>query len=88
MAARDFESVSGLLPLVESAVLEAHRRLYEKDGRTWSRPIGYHWLHYEDPDPIERLKEGVERLRSSGVPLDQMAVEKACREAENMGFSI
>jgi hypothetical protein len=88
MQAQDFESVSGLLPLVESAVLEAHRKLFEREGRTWSRPVAYHWLRYEDPDPIERLKEGVERLRSSGERLDQEAVEKACREAEKVGFSI
>jgi len=88
MAGQNFEAISSLLPGVESAVLEAHRNLYEKEGRPWSRPIAYRWLRYEDPRPIERLREGVEKLARSGSRFDQRAVEKACAEAEKMGFSI
>ena len=86
MAAQDFETVGALLPLVEAAVLEAHRGLYEKQGRPWSRPIAYHWLRYEDPRPVERLSEGVEKLAGSGARFDHEAVEKACLEAEKLGF--
>jgi len=88
MAAQDFETVSPLLPAVESAVLDAHRNQHEKEGRPWSRPIAYRWLRYEDPRPVERLREGVEKLARSGARFDREAVEKACAEAEKLGFSI
>lgn len=88
MSAQDLASLAALLPLVEGAVLEAHRALYERDGRAWSRPIAYHWLHYEDPHPLDRLREGVEKLVRQGAAFDPAAVEKACAEAEKSGFSI
>jgi hypothetical protein len=88
MAAQRFEKVSPLLPAVEAAVLDAHRNLHERDRRPWSRPIAYRWLRYEDPEPIQRLREGVDKLARSGARFDQEAVEKACAEAEKLGFSI
>ncbi len=88
MAVQDFEKVSPLLPAVEAAVLDAHRNLYEKEHRAWSRPVAYRWLRYEDPQPIQRLREGVDKLAVSGARFDQEAVEKACAEAEKLGFSI
>ena len=88
MSAQDFAGVAALLPAVEDAVLKAHRETHEREGRPWSRPVAYRWLRYEDPRPIDRLKEGLERLEGLGARLDQEAVEKACAEAEKMGFSI
>jgi hypothetical protein len=65
MAAQPFETVTDLLPAVEKLVVDAHRRWYESRGlRDWSPPKAYHWLHYEDPDPIGRLSDGIERLAS------------------------
>ena len=88
MSAQDFAGVAALLPAVEDAVLKAHRETHEREGRPWSRPVAYRWLRYEDPRPIDRLKEGLERLEGLGARFDQEAVEKACAEAEKMGFSI
>jgi hypothetical protein len=54
-----------LLRAVEAIVVAAHRDWYEASGRTdWTEPKAYHWLHYEDPDPIDRLTDGVRRLLS------------------------
>ena len=88
MAVQEFEAISQLLPAVEAALLDAHRNLYEREGRHWSRPIAYRWLRYEDPEPVERLREGAEKLAGSGARFDPEAVEKACAEAEKWGFSI
>jgi hypothetical protein len=79
---------SRLLTDVEEIVIEAHQTLYESEGQEWSRPIAYHWLRYENPDPVERLKDGVERLRKRGVEFDANAVEKACVRASKKGFLI
>jgi hypothetical protein len=91
MSAQDFETISSgepsLLALVEDLVLKAHRELYESQGRPWSRPIAYHWLRYEDPQPVARLVEGVEKLDRLGAGFDAVAVEKACIEASRRGFS-
>jgi len=61
MAGQDFAELvkSRLLSDVEDIVVDAHRTLYESEGLEWSRPIAYHWLRYENPDPVERLKDGV-----------------------------
>ena len=88
MREQEFGSIAGLLPEVETIVLEAHRELYARQRRAWSRPAAYHWLHYEDPMPVDRLKEGVEKLRRRGARFDQMAVDKAGEAAEKQGFSI
>jgi hypothetical protein len=91
MATRAFAEVTGgnpsLLEQVERIVLDAHRRLYETHGRTWSRPVAYRWLRYEDPMPVQRLAEGVERLVGEGATFDSAAVDKACAEAVARGFS-
>lgn len=91
MARQPFADISegepSLLSQVEMIVIEAHRRLYEKDGRQWSRPMAYHWLRYEDPMPVERLLEGVEKLEVAGASFDDAAVEKACAEGVARGFS-
>jgi hypothetical protein len=91
MSGQEFASLAAgrpsLLEQVESIVLDAHRSLYEREGREWSKPIAYRWLHYEDPMPVARLREGVEKLRSADADLDAAAVDKACAEALKMGFS-
>jgi hypothetical protein len=52
-----------LLGAVEAIVVAAHRDWYSASGRTdWTEPIAYRWLHYEDPDPVARLADGVRRL--------------------------
>jgi hypothetical protein len=90
MAGQDFADLvrSGLLPQVEQIVLEAHRGLFAAEGRPWSRPIAYHWLRYEDPLPVDRLREGVKRLRRRGASFNLDAVDKACTEALKNGFLI
>lgn len=87
MSGQEFETLVGLLPAVEDAVLDAHHRLYAAEGRSWSRPIAYHWLHYEDPMPVERLREAVEKLARRGAEFDAVAVDKACKQAVSEGFS-
>jgi hypothetical protein len=91
MARQDFDSVSAgepsLLRRVEEIVIDSHRRLYESEGRPWSRPIAYNWLRFEDPLPVARLLEGVRKLRRRGVGINPDAVEKACVEAVKHGFS-
>jgi hypothetical protein len=67
MAARPFEDLlegdPSLLQQAERLLLEAHRCWYEALGRKdWSEPAAYQWLHYEDPDPVARLADGVRRL--------------------------
>src|SRR6266851_1775796 len=52
-----------------------------------AEPIAYRWLHYEDPMPVGRLTEGVQRLIGMGVDFDGDAVDKACAEARKRGFS-
>ena len=90
LAVQDFAELvsSRLLIEVEEIVVEAHRKLYESEGQEWSRPIAYHWLRYVNPDPVERMKDGVKRLRKSGALFDAKAVEKACVKASKKGFLI
>ncbi|HET7467095.1 MAG TPA: hypothetical protein VFL29_10535 [Candidatus Dormibacteraeota bacterium] len=91
MAGRPFAELAegdpSLLEQVERIVLDAHRRLSEAHGRPWSRPIAYRWLRYEDPMPVERLAQGVERLVEEGATFHSAAVDKACAEAVARGFS-
>ena len=77
---------SGLLKDVEEIVVDAHRRLYEAQGRPWSRPTAYRWLRYEDPDPVARLADGVRKLRKRGARFDAEAVDKACAKASEKGL--
>ncbi len=88
MEGRDFSElvVSGLIEQVEEIVVDGHRRLYERDGRAWSRHEAYRWLRYEDPAPVARLGEGVRKLRRRGVRFDAQAVDKTCVTASRMGF--
>jgi predicted RNA polymerase sigma factor len=88
MSTREFDDLveSGLLAQVEAIVVEAHRALHEKEGRQWSRPAAYHWLRYEDPAPVERLADGVRRLRRRGAEFDLAAVDKVCARASKQGF--
>ncbi len=91
MAVQPFGELAGgdpnLLELVERIVLESHRTWFEARGETWSRHAAYHWLRYEDPMPVERLQDGVERLVKEGATFDAAAVDKVCAEAVRRGFS-
>jgi hypothetical protein len=85
MARQDFASLveAGLLRDVEQLTVQAYL-----DGHPGaSRPEAYHWLRYEDPDPVSRLAEGVRRLRREGADFDAEAVDKACAEASKLGYS-
>ena len=90
MAAQDFgvltQGEPSLLRQVERIVVEAHRNVFEAKGRRWSEPSAYHWLRYEDPDPVGRLSEGLAKLRRRGAQVDDNAVDKACLEARRHGF--
>jgi hypothetical protein len=90
MADQDFAELvqSRLLTDVEDVIIEAHKKLYESEGLEWTRPIAYHWLRYENSDPVERLADGVKRLRKRGAKFDADAVEKACVKASKKGFLI
>jgi hypothetical protein len=91
MGLQDFTKVSqgepSLLRQAEEIVIETHRRLYETEGRNWSKPIAYRWLRFEDPMPVTKLHEGVRELRRRGAAFDSDAVEKVGREAVKDGFS-
>jgi hypothetical protein len=91
MARQDFAEITAgdpsLLRQVELIVLDSHRRLYLAKGKPWSEPIAYHWLHYEDAQPVERLAEGLRRLLRQRSTVDADAVDKACAEARRRGFS-
>jgi hypothetical protein len=91
MVRQDFANISAgepsLLRQVEEIVIESHRRLYESQGREWSKPIAYRWLRFEDPTPAARLQEGVKKLVRRAASFNPDAVEKACMEAVEDGFS-
>jgi hypothetical protein len=84
MAGQDFEALvaQGLLKEVEGMVVQAYLELYP--GRR--RPDAYHWLRYEDPAPVDRLADGVRRLRKQGARFDAVAVDKACNKASKLGY--
>ena len=85
MAGQDFEvlAAGGLLKEAEEIVVTAY--LVARPGS--SRHDAYHWLRYEDPDPVARLRDGVRRLRRAGASFDAEAVDKACVEAAKLGYS-
>jgi hypothetical protein len=91
MAVQDFSAIAAdddsLLRQVEAIVVDSHQRLYLSEGKPWSKPVAYRWIRYEDPMPVERLAEAVERLETMGATFDREAVEKACKEATGAGFS-
>ena len=84
MAEADFPSLvaGGLLKDVEEIVVTAY--LARHPGS--SRPDAYHWLRYEDPQPVERLADGVRKLREEGARFDPRAVDKACAKASDQGL--
>ena len=90
MAGQDFKTISAgepsLLRQVEDVVIESHRRLYEREGRVWSKPIAYRWLRFEDPMPVARLQEGLKELRRRAAEIDPDAVDKVCKDAVKHGF--
>ena len=90
MAEEDFGKLTAgepsILRRVEEIVIDTHRRLYQSEGRPWSKPIAYRWLRFEDPMPVVRLQAGVRQLRHREVSPDPEAVEKACKEAAKAGF--
>jgi hypothetical protein len=91
MARQEFTELTAgdpsLLRQVELIVLDSHRRLYVAQGKPWSEPIAYHWLRYEDAQPVARLADGLRRLLRQRVKVDAEAVDKACAEARRRGFS-
>ena len=85
MALQEFASLvdAGLLRDVEEITVRAYLAAHHGAAR----PDAYRWLHYEDPDPVARLAEGVRRLRREGATFDAEAVDKACAEASKLGYS-
>ena len=79
MRAQPFESVSSeLLTGVEGLVVEEHRVLFgEVLGQEWSRPRAYHWIRYEDPDPIGQLSLATERLDAEWARHPEAAARRA-----------
>ncbi len=77
---------SGLLRDVEQIVVDSHRVVNQELGKKWSPPDAYRWLHYENPDPIARLAEGVQKLRRRGGKFGAEAVDKACAKASKAGY--
>ena len=84
MAGQEFSTLvdSGLLKDVEEIVVAAY--LAAHPGA--SRAAAYHWLRYEDPDPVGRLSEGLAKLRRRGAQVDDNAVDKACAKAAKLGY--
>jgi hypothetical protein len=90
MAAQPFELLlkgdPHLLRAVEALVVDMHHRWSESSGRSdWSEPKAYQWLHYEDPDPVARLADGVRRLKSEIAPQPSM-VDSAVELARVLGY--
>ena len=80
MATRPFEELlegaPSLLQQAERLVVDAHRHWYEAaGGRAWTEPKAYHWLHYEDPDPVGRLRDGIRRL-GPAIQVDESRLER------------
>ena len=84
MGAQDFATLvrSGLLRDVERITVQAYLDAHPED----TRPQAYHWLRYEDPDPVAKLAEAVINLRKNGARFDERAVDKACAKAAQLGL--
>jgi hypothetical protein len=91
MGRQDFATLSAGEPSVlrqaEEIVIESHRRLYESEGRAWSKPTAYRWLRFEDPMPVQRLRDGLKELRGKAAEIDPEAVDKVWKDAVKLGFS-
>jgi hypothetical protein len=63
-AGQDFELIRpGLLQFLEEIVVESHAALHRDLLREpWSRPMAYHWIHYEDPKPVHQLLKAAQKL--------------------------
>lgn len=90
MARQPFElMVEGGDPLLASAervVLDAHRRWREdRLQQTWTAAAAYRWLRFEDPDPVRRLIDGVDRL-ARVVEVDQDALGVLIERAHLLGY--
>jgi hypothetical protein len=91
MERQDFAKLSvgesSVLRQAEQIVIESHRRLYESEGRGWSKPTAYRWLRFEDPMPVARLRDGLKQLRGRAAEIDSDAVDKVCKDSAKLGFS-
>jgi hypothetical protein len=91
MARQDFATISAgepsILRQVEAIVIGSHRRLYESEGRDWSKSMAYRWLRFEDQMPVARLQDGLEELRQRAASIDPDAVDKVWKDAVKHGFS-
>jgi hypothetical protein len=90
MRGQAFESLlrghQPLLPAVEELVVDAHRRWHAGAGDgAWSPPVAYHWLHYEDPDPVRRLEFGAARLAEL-VEVEAAGVDRVLNQAHALGY--
>jgi hypothetical protein len=87
MATQPFEVVTPeLLAGVERIVVENHRALHQDGlGQAWSPAAAYHWMRYENPDPIGRLLAATRELEAAWerTPgLAKLRAEVAERERE------
>ena len=91
MVEQDFAHINAgepsLLRQAEDIVIDSHRRLFEAEGRSWSKSIAYRWLRFEDPLPVARLKDGLKELWQRGAKIEPDAVDKVCKNAAIHGFS-
>jgi hypothetical protein len=91
MSRQNFAQLSAgepsVLRQVEEIVIESHRRLYEREGRDWSKSTAYRWLRFEYPEPVARLRDGLKELRRRAADIDPEAVDKVCKDAVKGGFS-
>ena len=91
MAGQEFVTISqgepSLLRQVEEIVIESHRRLYQREGREWSKAMAYRWLRFEDPMPVARLQDGLKQLGRRAAGIDPDAVDKVCKDAVKHGCS-
>jgi hypothetical protein len=67
MHGEDFERVRGeLLTELERLVVAEHAAVHSGLlGESWSPPVAYRWIRYEDADPIARLIAASGRLAAT-----------------------
>lgn len=83
---RMVEGADPLLAMAEGVVVDAHRR-WRQDllNETWTVASAYRWLHFEDPEPVRRLIDGVDRLAAL-VEVDQDALRQLLAGAAVRGY--